>query len=212
MGAHIGYFSVIAGCKVGAEGRVLAFEPMPETFEILTENARLNGFEHVRCIQAAVSDTPTTAIMQTRVDEVGDAFSTLGSLGNSAAVRQVEVQCIKLDDYLGNNSIDRVHLMKVDVEGWETQVFRGATELLSAPDAPALIVEFSDYIAQQAGGSTQALRAQIESFGYELYIYDFTRRELVYDPRSSWSTTISSQSRISSTLAAVFLRVLDKAS
>lgn len=172
VGAHIGYFSMIAARKVGVTGCVYAFEPSPDTFQHLQANVALNRFPQVICVPVAVSDQSGSAVLCTRVGEASDAFNTLGDMSWGGPVNESEVTCVRLEDYLCEQGQPAVHLVKIDVEGWETHVLRGAESLLVGPDAPALVIEFSDWLAEAAGSSTQALRAQIEGLGYSLYRYD----------------------------------------
>lgn len=172
VGAHLGFFSMIAARKVGAEGCVYAFEPSPDTFRHLEANVALNRFSQVICVPAAVSDQPGSAVLHTRLNEPSDAFSTLTNFNPDNQVKSMPVTCVSLDEYLQQQKRSDVHLVKIDVEGWEAHVLRGAESLLTTPDAPVLVIEFCDWLAEAAGSSTQALRSQIEALGYGLYHYD----------------------------------------
>jgi hypothetical protein len=70
-------------------------------------------------------------------------------------------------------------MMKIDVEGWESRVLAGGREALARADAPVLQVEFVDEGARAAGSSCRILFECLEAFGYRLFTYDPSKRELI---------------------------------
>jgi FkbM family methyltransferase len=129
VGANVGAFTLLAVGVAGA--KAVAFEPSPETFEMLTRNIRLNGFqENVRLVNSVVGRQPGTI-----------QFSAgLGTENHVAAATEnsTPVSVTTLDAELAENPAT---LLKVDVEGFETEVFAGAEKNLQNQALQAIIVE-----------------------------------------------------------------------
>jgi protein O-GlcNAc transferase len=133
VGAHVGnhtlYFSMMLGIET------IAFEPNAQTFELLAENVRANGVEsRCRLRHAAVGAV------------TGRVRAVAGSEGNSGMARVEsdaagEVPLLRLDDELQNDV--RIDVIKIDVEGWELDVLRGAMRVIER-HRPLIYVEASD--------------------------------------------------------------------
>jgi FkbM family methyltransferase len=172
LGAHVGYFTLLAAFLVGPEGRVHAFEPSPTSSAYLQKNVDLNGLRNVTTHCVAISDRAE----QRNLCVATDGHSAWNSLAPELpAIPHVkrEVRCTTLDacvrDCLGGASIT---LIKVDVEGWECCVLRGGQDVLAAAAAPPLLIEFSTVIAQRAGHTVEELRGLLVGLGYTLYRYE----------------------------------------
>jgi FkbM family methyltransferase len=158
VGANGGYYSLIAARLVGSQGHVHAFEPAAGPFERLKRNRALNRFQNVTINRTAVAAIPGRSTMYPSAVESNDG---LGSLlrGHDRLPVGEDVSVITLDHYVQTLPDKRIHLVKVDVEGSEAEVFTGAHTLLSGPDAPALLFESFD-----VGAITESL----VRFGYEI--------------------------------------------
>jgi FkbM family methyltransferase len=181
VGANIGLYSILSAGCVGPQGAVHAFEPVPETMRRLRKNVALNGYEQrVRCVEAAASVQDGVGLIN--VPEEGGSFSSLGApLHGTGTHKSVEVRCVRLDTYVAENGLTDVWLVKLDVEGWETHVINGATELL-ATQRPHLLVEFSDATAGGGGGSCAELYGTLTNLGYRLFRFDSDEGEIIEDP------------------------------
>ncbi|MGA3283884.1 MAG: FkbM family methyltransferase [Verrucomicrobiota bacterium] len=134
VGANIGAFTIIAAGVAGAQ--VTAFEPGPEAFHQLELNIRLNGLvERVKAFNAAVGQKEGTIQFT-----AGLGTENCVITGSSAA-DAVTVRVMTLDQVLTEKT---PALLKVDVEGFETEVFAGAGQTLKQPQLRAMIVERSD--------------------------------------------------------------------
>jgi FkbM family methyltransferase len=160
VGANVGYYALTAASRVGPYGRVVAFEPGPAPAARLRENAALNGLSNLTVVEAAVSDRPGT--LRLNLGENSEANSLYDA--GPSAVGSVEVQVVALDEHV--EGLDRVDLIKIDAEGAEVGVLRGARRLLSGPSAPPLIVEANPVTLRGAGESVASLRAELVSLGY----------------------------------------------
>ena len=120
IGAHFGYYALLASKLVGTEGRVLAFEPSPPNLARLYRHIELNRCSNVQVLELAVSDREGSAHFETR---------TGSGLGHLAPDGPVEVKVTRLDALQG---YPLPNVMKIDVEGAEVGVLQGATSLLAA--------------------------------------------------------------------------------
>lgn len=141
IGANIGHYALRMSEIVGEGGRVIAFEPMPETFELLTANARLGGFQNFTLINAAASDATRLNGMVTHVfEETGLDDLYTAELVPANKTGSVRVLCLTVDSLALPQP---VALVKIDAEGHELPVLKGMQELLTR-DHPILIVEDND--------------------------------------------------------------------
>ena len=130
-GANVGHYTRELSRLVGPKGRVLAFEPMPPTFEVLTSNC--SGCDNVTLLNAALSSGCKLVFMETPQFDDGSANYYQSHVGNTG----VSVLALALDSYRLDS---RVSLVKLDLEGHETEALRGMRSML-ARDKPRLIVE-----------------------------------------------------------------------
>jgi len=164
-GANIGAYTVLAAGVAGADA--MAFEPSPRTFKQLQRNVEINHLsQRVRVINAALGSGPGTLKL---TDDLGTENYVVR--GSDAGV---EVPVVALDDQLGPRT---AQLMKVDVEGFETEVFAGATRLLKAPETMAMIVERNNS-GNRYGFDEERLHASIRQAGFLPFTYEPFRREL----------------------------------
>lgn len=137
VGAHLGFFTLLMARLVGDQGRVVSVEPDPYMGPKLESNLKRNGTANVAVVRAAAG-----AVAGERRFTPGDG----GGIGHLAEDGALEVTGTTLD-----NLADRFgapSLIKVDVEGGELEVLKGAAGLLAAPNRPVLVVEVHDSGAQ----------------------------------------------------------------
>ena len=128
IGAHIGFYSLLLSKQVGPHGRVVAFEPFPPNFEVLQENLQLNGCKQALAIKKAVMDCSSELVVSVPDDEpLPGAFSVVGTGGP----RQIAIEAVSLDHFLSDNS-EPVAFIKLDVEGAEERVLRGAGKTITS--------------------------------------------------------------------------------
>ncbi len=179
IGANVGLYTIAAARIVGIHGEVHAFEPCTQTFSRLEENVRLNAIRSVSCHRIALSDANAEAQLSLAKDGF-DAWNSLGKPYMGEPGGQETVQTVTLDSFVGQHRLDgRITAMKIDVEGWENQVLIGAEKLLSAANAPALCVEFTEEAAQLAGSSCAALYRTLERLGFQMFTVGETAEAVV---------------------------------
>lgn len=150
VGANVGHYTIPLSRLVGARGRVLAFEPVPETFELLTANIAAAGLRNVSLFNAAVSDHSATATMS--IPKFQSGLTNYYRAALTLAADDWSVLTLSVDSVLPPQP---VALIKIDVEGHELQALTGMQKLL-ARDHPRLIIE----------GSSDAVERFLSDLGY----------------------------------------------
>ena len=149
VGANIGVYTKELSALVGPSGKVKAFEPVHETFAALSNNVARLGLNNVEVYNLAISDHHGRVSMSIPVREDGLPNLYRAEIGEGQAVA-----CVPLDSIPGP-----LHFIKIDVEGHELEVLKGAAELLRAYK-PALLVETDQ----------RAVFSFLADFGYSPYI------------------------------------------
>jgi FkbM family methyltransferase len=155
VGANIGLMTLAASRWAGRDGRVYAFEPVPETYDLLRRNLEINGSAnvHARCL--ALGSTSGTARVYER-PEVNRGAASLVRPENPTRDHRVEVGT--LDEFLHGEGVEDVRAVKADVEGWELEVLRGGRRLFSRVGAPILIIECSRNQPMRGGSPPDLFR------------------------------------------------------
>jgi FkbM family methyltransferase len=146
IGAHHGLYTLMASKKVGDEGRVIAFEPSPRELKRLRLHLRLNNCINVKVVPLALGAGVSEAELYVSVENAGSGFNSLRPPATSDVMAPLKVSVQTLDGFLAENNIycDRVNVLKMDVEGGELDVLRGAKSLLSSPQRPLIMCEVED--------------------------------------------------------------------
>lgn len=167
VGANVGAFTVLAAGVAGA--KAVCFEPSRETFEMLSRNVRLNNLsDRVRPVNAVVGRTAGSVKFSSGLGTENHVAST-AEAGNS-----VTVPMTALDQELATNPAT---LIKVDVEGFETEVFGGAEGTLKNKTLQAIIVERNGS-GNRYGYDEAALHEKIRHHNFQPCSYDPFKREL----------------------------------
>lgn len=148
VGANVGTVTMALANAVGVNGQVYAFEPQKTIFQYLSANMVLNNFAHVSCFNKAVSDKVGTIQIPDIDYQKGTNFGAV----RLDAERPGEVDVVAIDDL----ALPRCDLIKIDVEGMEPHVLKGAeqtmerfepivyTENKSGPNSAIVIKYFQD--------------------------------------------------------------------
>ncbi len=167
VGAHFGYFSLLASQLVGETGKVVAFEASLSTFGILEKNVA--PYPNTTPLHRAASSEDTTLTFH----EFPALYSEYNSLTPDVAAgwmkknpsRPIKVQGVRLADYFRKEGI-RPKIIKVDVEGAEPQVLAGLEPYL-VDNSPVLIMEYLPSYKQNE--ANQAAEALLQKLGYQAF-------------------------------------------
>lgn len=171
VGANVGEISLAAANRVGECGQVIAFEPVPDLADRLSQHVEVNGLKNVRVVRKALSDRSGQAIIYAPDAKYRDGTDNdgLGTLFPSEAVHEPRsrVSLMTLDQFAALNLI-RVDVIKLDIEGGELAALRGAANVL-ATYGPDLIVELSEEGCRAAGHIMMDVVSFLRAQGYSLY-------------------------------------------
>lgn len=122
IGAHVGFYTLLASEIVGEKGKVIAFEPLLRNLRYLKEHIRLNRCSNVTVVEAAVSEQNCITFFEEGSNSHTGRLSQRGCL---------EIKAVSLDDLVSKGEIPPPDYMKIDVEGAELLVLSGAKSLLT---------------------------------------------------------------------------------
>jgi len=159
IGAHIGFYTLILAKTVGIGGRVIAFEPLKLNYSVLCDNIRLNDCKHVQAVNKALMDRPCSLEADIRISE---------ALPGSVAFRATDkpespvASAVALDDYLAESKLP-LDFMKIDVEGAESMVLKGAAKTIEFHH-PTLLMEIHHF--DRSSPDASPVMSQLRGWGY----------------------------------------------
>lgn len=169
VGANVGSYTILAGGAVGA--RCMSFEPIKRTFGFLEDNINLNRLSaRVEVLNIGIGKEKGSLRFTAELDTVNHVVSDAENGANT-----VEVPVRSLNELLKAKAPS---LLKIDVEGFETNVIAGADEVLSCNSLMAVIMELNGS-GNMYGFSESALHEKMLSFGFNTFKYLPFKRELV---------------------------------
>ena len=173
VGAHHGETALALALEF-PEAAIHAFEPVEAIFRRLQRNCR--KYPKVICHHAALGAKNETRTIARRSNEVGCAMNQMSRLAGDNTPREFQesVTILRLDDVCHQSSIGQIAFLKIDVEGFELEVLRGATEMLKSGKIQTIIAEASLSNSDEQHAHFDDVRGMLEPFGYVLAGY--------YDP------------------------------
>lgn len=168
-GANIGSYTLIAAKQVGSTGRVFAFEPAGEIYNRLYENFTLNEYENVKAEKKALLDKNMT-IDLFLAKKINLGMSSIYHHDTESG-RVEKVEAVKLDDYVNNQNIKRIDLLKIDVEGSEMYALKGMQKTLEK-HKPKILIELKEENHFQSDHSINEIISYLNDMGYEQWIID----------------------------------------
>ncbi len=163
VGANVGYFTALGASRVGRYGRVLAIEPSPQMGAALEELVQANHLSQVKFESVGVGAANETLTLFIPDADLHNHTPTM--MPQTGAV-PVEVQVVTLDSLTESNGIERIDLLKIDIEGFEMAAFLGASRLLSEGRISAIVCEFNDYWLREAKQSPDSLYQFLVDAGF----------------------------------------------
>ncbi len=165
IGAETGYYTLLFAKLVGPEGQVYSFEPRPSVKQRLDRNVEMNRLNNVRTFPFALFDLPGTAYLEEGNDMLLLEKPPTGGL---------EVGTRVFDQWMADEGINGVDLIKLDVEGAELNILKGMEKTL-AKSRPAILVEVHPDKMRGFGCSPTDLVLLLSNYGYSLEPVDRER-------------------------------------
>jgi FkbM family methyltransferase len=164
VGANIGYFSLLAARALRHTGQVVAFEPGRVAYGRLLANIALNQFSNILPVKAAVVDKPGEVTLYLAEDTADGCASIFGA--QAAAQHCESCPAINLDEFRRRQDLPLPDFIKIDVEGAELLVLRGAEEIL-ATSRPLLLLEMKEATLSAAGTTREEIQKLLRHYGYQ---------------------------------------------
>jgi len=175
VGANIGFYTVLAGLAVGCTGQVHAFEPQPAIYEQLVYHIALNNLDNccfANAMAVGESSGSVTLVVPSRTHSGIAHLACRDGTAGAAEEERMEVPCIALDDYLREHKIHRIDYLKMDVEGAELLVCKGAKEMWRRMPPTYIQCEVGEEQCAQMGYSPRDLLSFLGEMGYQGYLFD----------------------------------------
>jgi FkbM family methyltransferase len=175
IGAHIGYFSLLAAKIVGDHGTVFSFEPEKKNYDHLKQNIAMNDLTNIKTFNIALSSDDKEGELFVNSDNDGGhalwdvSKHPFNKNSRHAHVKQA-VTIATLDSIIQSESIDRIHLIKIDTEGTEHNILQGSLNTIKRCKVPYIICEINRFGLKQMGTSETRLREFMKELGYETYL------------------------------------------
>jgi FkbM family methyltransferase len=163
LGAHVGFYTLLASTLVGSEGRVFSFEPAPRNLKFLRKHLQLNNVHNCVVSDAAVGYRAGTAAFETGPSSSEGRLTPSPATGSNPRILQVRT-CV-LDELLAAGEILPPDIIKCDVEGGEYDALLGASKLLDEYGPTVFLATHNPEVHEQA---CRLLR----NFGYRLTALD----------------------------------------
>jgi FkbM family methyltransferase len=176
VGAHVGYYTLVFAKYVGATGRVISFEPLPANFALLEKNVELNQLKHVDLFNSAIFSRSGDLAISIPPDSNSGEASVMQPPGDN----QLHVPATTLD--LVSSNLDlKPDFLKIDVEGCEFEVLRGAQQTIRTC-RPRMLIELHHFDGNLAG---HPVPDQLAGMGYDVEWIE----------RSAWTSHIFASPR-----------------
>ncbi|MBY9007039.1 MAG: FkbM family methyltransferase [Candidatus Lokiarchaeota archaeon] len=149
IGSNIGIISLAASQIVGDNGHIYSFEPEPDTFFFFKKNISLNNIKNITAFKHGLGSIKETKNIYYHEEYGNSTFIKLENNKNKPIEKKVFIDT--LDNVIKDNNIKRIKMIKIDVEGWEFEVLKGAERLLKSKNAPIISIEYFEGINAEGG-------------------------------------------------------------
>ena len=165
IGAHVGYYTLLAAQNTGPSGKVYAFEPESNNFALLEKNVELNNYGNIHTENKAISNsTGPRELFITNLDSGRHSMYK----HEISQTNGLSIDTVTLDDFLEQISCSHVDLIKIDVEGAELEVLQGMRRLINNANKMALILEFNPQLLINAGVDPFRFPQSLADYGFKI--------------------------------------------
>ena len=166
VGANIGLFSIYMSrnCK---DIRICSFEPLESTFKILEHNVEINNCTNIETFPIALGISNYTETIGENLD-VSRGSASMVDTGQSGYY-QHKVQVLTLNEFVKNEGVENIGLIKIDVEGWEQHILLGARDQLNKKDGPIWVIEHNSTQKTEGATPEDVYKFIIGTTGYKAF-------------------------------------------
>ena len=179
IGANLGYFTMLAALLVGEQGTVIAFEPDEANITDIKTNAILNGVTaRLRIIDKPAKEIAEETSFFINSDNSGgnalwDPAQFPGNIKSQADGKKISMRSTTVDAEVKRLGIAKIKLIKIDTEGAEELVLRGALQTIIDCEPTFVICELHNFGLERLGCSQQSLRTLMKKMGYDCFVLGF---------------------------------------
>jgi FkbM family methyltransferase len=174
IGAHLGRYSIIGSKKVKFKGKVISIEANPNVFDLLSKNIKLNELKNVILLNCAAysKKKKINFYLHKNANLVNNHYGTvmdgIDEFSNKGFNKVIEVEANTLDEILFENNIEKntVRWLKIDVEGAEFEVLKGAKNLLSESTKLSILIEIHNL--SKGNNYFKEINKYLKSHGFEM--------------------------------------------
>ncbi|RZJ83096.1 MAG: FkbM family methyltransferase, partial [Chryseobacterium sp.] len=167
VGANIGFHTLYFAELTGKSGKVVAFEPIDVNFKALQQNLALNEFPHIMPVNKALGSENSTLHIHIDVNAHNPGAFNLFENGK----KNTSINCVRADDFLKESQISKVDFIKVDVEGFELEVFKGLAKTLKQSH-PIIFFEYDVNYQLKSQVDPKEIFYFLSEFAYDFYTID----------------------------------------
>ncbi len=170
IGANMGYCSLLMSEKVGEDGKVFAIEPSERDFLRLVDNVSLNELSNVSVYRLAISDKSGNVKISIAPEE-RSSLNTLGTAFSNKGIEELRTEDVistTLDKFVKQEEINKIDVIKMDIEGSEFKALKGARESIEKY-RPALIVGVNKNSLNASGSSVEDIMSMLKALRYKVY-------------------------------------------
>lgn len=184
-GANIGLYSLIASKVVGLKGKVFSFEPSKKTFDRLLENVRLNKCSNIIPIDTGLGDQENLTLTLQQDAGNGDAERYLSPTTNEnktgnmlvPKIEEEEVLIDMLDNCLEKFDVKKIDFLKIDTEGFEYYILKGARNIIENSPNIIILLECTETLTARAKTSQKDVFDILKGHNLNIYYWDLKREE-----------------------------------
>jgi FkbM family methyltransferase len=168
IGANVGFYTALAARRIGPAGKIISLEPDPDSHAFLRQTIAANHAANVTALPIAAAATRGRLKLFVSSDNRGDNRLYQPDPQTGAAWQTVEVETAPADELLEQLGVERVDLIKIDVQGAEGGVIAGLERTLRRSPGLVLLTEFWPHGLRQAGTDPRAFLENLRALGLEL--------------------------------------------
>ena len=166
IGAHIGLMAVVLGKRIGENGKIYSFEPTPYSFTVLKKTIRLNKLEKIITpINQAVAATSGSIEFNANKENVSNSIV---SYDYNSGHQKMTVTTISVDEFVKQQQLSRLNFIKIDAEGVELDVLKGAKETLLQFDLKMILALHPLAVAAK-GDTMEEIYDTLTTWGYKIF-------------------------------------------
>jgi len=169
IGANVGYFTAVGASRVGKTGQVHCFEPIPNYFAYIQKIVELNPDYKIIANDIALGEDNSRVSIASHQHNIGASSIVPNFVPKEDINETLNIQVRRLDEYIIENKLTNISLIKIDTEGFEFPVLLGASQFFDKNNLPYIIAEITPHAFDLMKKDLNELKDFMTSYGYKAY-------------------------------------------